>query len=166
MLGNSVSLHRVNLSLQKSLDLANLYLRNAWDSTDAEITLVLCHDTKDALSQAKKVARRTGDRSMDALIATTHIDLGGLLERQGHRDEAMHSARRPESGGKKNVTRTRRRQFDRQMTRLNLSVILSSIESTLSLSNRPHLDSSTHSEACSWSISLLPLRINASKKVL
>jgi 3-keto-L-gulonate-6-phosphate decarboxylase len=98
VLGNSSS-HRGNLSLQKSLDLANLYLKNARESTDAEIIMVLCHDTKDTLSQAKKVARKTGDKSMNALLATTHIDLGDLLDRQGQPEEAMAFRKKAEKWG-------------------------------------------------------------------
>jgi len=85
--GNSSS-HRGNLSLQKSLDLANLYLKNAQESTDGETILVLCHDAKDALSRAKKVAKNTEDESKNALIATTYIGLGDLLDRHGRQKEA------------------------------------------------------------------------------
>ncbi|KAF9347197.1 hypothetical protein BGX34_003318, partial [Mortierella sp. NVP85] len=104
VLGNS-SLHRGNLSLQKLLDLANLYLKNAQESTDAEIISVLCHDAKDALSRAKKVAQNTEDKSMNALIATIYIDLSNLLDRQGHQKEAKICREKAEKlGGASSTT--------------------------------------------------------------
>jgi hypothetical protein len=57
-------------------------------SKDPEIILVLCHDTEVSLSQAKRAAKLTEDKSMYGTIAAIHVELGDLLSSQGHRDEA------------------------------------------------------------------------------
>ncbi|KAF9349119.1 hypothetical protein BGX34_002021, partial [Mortierella sp. NVP85] len=94
-----ISSQREHLPLRKILDLANLYLENACKSTDPEIVLILCHDTEVSLSHAKKTARKSGDESMNGLIAAIHVDLSDLLERQGHRDEATTFRKKSEKWG-------------------------------------------------------------------
>lgn len=96
---SAFSSHRGNLSLQASLDLAKTYLKNAQESTDTETISVLCHDTKDALSQAKKLARKTKDESMNTVIAALHIELSQLLDKQGHRDDAAMFRKKSEKWG-------------------------------------------------------------------
>jgi len=88
MVFSSISSSRRNLSLQQTLDLANLFLENAYKSMDPEIVLVLCHETETSLSRAKKVARRTKIESMNGCIATLYGGLCDLLDRHGHRGEA------------------------------------------------------------------------------
>jgi hypothetical protein len=79
-----------SLSSQQALDLANLYLRNATQTTsDLGIFLVLCHDTKASLSQAKKAARTTRDQALSDGIATAYISLSQLLTSQGYTNEAQ-----------------------------------------------------------------------------
>lgn len=99
VLGSIISSPRGNLSLKKSLDLASLYLENACRSTDPETILVLCYDTEVSLSHAKKTARKSGDESMNGLIATIHVDLSDLLDKQGHREEATAFRKKSEKWG-------------------------------------------------------------------
>jgi len=80
-----ISSSRGNLSLQKTLDLANLFLENANKSTDLDIILVLCHETRTSLSQAKKMDKT---KSMNGRIATIYGGLSDLLDNRGHRDAA------------------------------------------------------------------------------
>jgi hypothetical protein len=97
--GSVISSPRGSLSLQKALDLANLYLENARKSTDPEIILVLCHDTEVSLSQAKRAAKQTEDKSMDDMIATVYLGLGGLLDNQGRQVEAKAFHKKSEKWG-------------------------------------------------------------------
>jgi hypothetical protein len=46
MFGSIVPSPRGSLLLQQALDLANIYLENAFNAKDSEIALVLCHDTE------------------------------------------------------------------------------------------------------------------------
>ncbi|KAK3823279.1 MAG: WD40-repeat-containing domain protein [Benniella sp.] len=78
-----------SLSSQQAWDLANLYLDNAYNASDPRIALVLCHDTKVSLTQAKKVVKQTGNQTLNERIATTYIDLGALLKIHGHDNEAQ-----------------------------------------------------------------------------
>ncbi|KAF9347874.1 hypothetical protein BGX34_002825, partial [Mortierella sp. NVP85] len=88
-----------SLSSQQALDLANLYLDNAYNADDPKIALVLCHDTKVSLTQAKKVVRRTGSQTLNEGIATTYIDLGALLKIHGHDDESQDIYKKAEKLG-------------------------------------------------------------------
>ncbi|KAF9353919.1 hypothetical protein BGX34_011296 [Mortierella sp. NVP85] len=87
---NIVSSPRGTLSPQQALKLANMYLENAstCNTDDRDIALVLCHDTEMSLSQAKKSIRRPEDQYVNIQIATAYMDLGNLLESQGHLSEA------------------------------------------------------------------------------
>jgi hypothetical protein len=51
-----------SLSLQQTLDLANIYLENACKTPDPNVALVLCHDTEVTLSHVKKVAKNVEDK--------------------------------------------------------------------------------------------------------
>ncbi|KAK3809454.1 MAG: WD40-repeat-containing domain protein [Benniella sp.] len=86
-----VSSPRGTLSPRQALKLANVYLENACHADDADIALVLCHDTEVSLYQAKKAVKRAEDQYMIKEIATAYIDLGNLLERRGHGNEAKVS---------------------------------------------------------------------------
>ncbi|KAF9347914.1 hypothetical protein BGX34_002811, partial [Mortierella sp. NVP85] len=90
---NIVSSPRGILSPQQALKLANVYLENAstCNPDDRNIALVLCHDTEMSLSHAKKSIRRPEDQYMNMEIATAYMDLGNLLESQGHLNEAKAS---------------------------------------------------------------------------
>ncbi|KAF9351069.1 hypothetical protein BGX34_000837, partial [Mortierella sp. NVP85] len=74
-----------------ALKLANVYLENACHADDTNIALVLCHDTEISLYQAKKAVKRAEDQCLIREIATAYIDLGNLLERRGHTNEAKAS---------------------------------------------------------------------------
>lgn len=79
------------LSPMQALELAGIYLENACKASDANITLVLCHDTEVSLSQAKKAAKRAKNNTVSDRIATAYIDLGNLLYTRGHHGEAKAS---------------------------------------------------------------------------
>jgi hypothetical protein len=65
--------------LQQALDLTNLYLENASNSTDPDIRLV----------HVKKAAKRNDDKAMHERIGAAYIDLGDLLDTNGHQEEAQ-----------------------------------------------------------------------------
>ena len=98
---NIVSSPRGSLSPQLALKLANVYLENAstCNIDDRDIALVLCHDTEMSLSQAKKSIRRPEDQYVNVEIATAYMDLGNLLESQGHLNEAKASYKKAEKLG-------------------------------------------------------------------
>ena len=93
------------LSLHQTLELTNLYLENAYKTTDHDISLVLCHDAEVALSQAKdakKLSSYPGETSYQALrdgVAAAYIDLGKLLERKGYPDVGQTISRKAEKWG-------------------------------------------------------------------
>jgi hypothetical protein len=90
---------RGNLPLQKTLDLANLFLGNADKSTDPEIILALCYETEISLSQAKKIAKKTNVESMNGSIAAAYRGLSDLLDKHGYRDEAAAFCKKIEKWG-------------------------------------------------------------------
>jgi hypothetical protein len=94
-----VSSPRGSLSPQKALQLANIYLENAFNATDPDIALVLCHDTQVSLSQAKKPVKRDKDQTVTEGIAIAYIGLGKLLERYGYVSEAEVSFKKAEKQG-------------------------------------------------------------------
>ncbi|KAF9346615.1 hypothetical protein BGX34_003771, partial [Mortierella sp. NVP85] len=94
-----ISSPRGNLSLQKTLDLANLFLENADKSTDPEIILALCHETEISLSQAKKIAKKTNVEFMNGSIAAIYYGLSDMLDKHGHRDEAAAFRKKIEKWG-------------------------------------------------------------------
>jgi hypothetical protein len=102
--GSIIPSPRGSLSLQQLLDLANIYLENAFKSTDPDITLVLCHDAEASLTHVKKAAKNNDDKSMHGRIATVFIGLGDLLDSQSHRDEAQAFYKNQRNGGKREGT--------------------------------------------------------------
>jgi hypothetical protein len=98
--GSIISSPRGNLSLQQVLDLANIYLENAYKSTDPDIVLVLCHDTEVSLTHVKKAAKTSNeDKSMHGKIAAVYVGLGDLLHSNSHRDEAQVFYKKSEKWG-------------------------------------------------------------------
>jgi hypothetical protein len=98
MFVNVISSPRGHLSLQQSLDLANIYLEHASKVTDPDIALVLCHDTEVSLLQAKKASKHA-DQSVRHGIATAYIGLGKVLEKQGRGTEAKAIFKKVEKFG-------------------------------------------------------------------
>lgn len=95
-----VSSPRANISLQKALELANVYLENAINATDSELTLVFCHDTEVTLSQAKRIVNNNSDdKTLREGIATAYVNLGQLLHTRGHFREAQASYKKAERMG-------------------------------------------------------------------
>jgi hypothetical protein len=80
MFGNIVSSPRASLTPQKALELANIYLENAFNAVDSDIALVLCYDAEVSLIQAKKSAKYDRNQTVTKGIATAYIGLGKLLE--------------------------------------------------------------------------------------
>jgi len=99
MFGHVVPNPRGNLSLQQSLDLANIYLDYAGKVQDPDIALVLCHDTEVSLFQAKRAAKHGHDQAVRQGIATAYIGLGRVLEIRGHRGEAQSLYKKAEKLG-------------------------------------------------------------------
>jgi len=97
--GGIVSSPLANLSTHQALELANLYLENANNAGDTNISLVLCHDTEVSLSQAKKAIKYSENQALVDGIAAAYIDLGKLLERRGHGTEAQVSYKKAEKIG-------------------------------------------------------------------
>jgi hypothetical protein len=89
MFGTVIPTTRGSLSPQQSLELANVYLENAYNARDPDIALVLCHETEVSLFQAKKAARNVKNQTVIEGIATSYIDLGRLLETHKHSSEAQ-----------------------------------------------------------------------------
>jgi len=87
--GTIISSPRASLSLHQVLRLANVYLENARQETDATIALVLCHDAEVSLSQVKRAAKHTKDKDMREGIASIYNGLGDLLDNQGCGSEAQ-----------------------------------------------------------------------------
>jgi hypothetical protein len=73
----------------QALELANVYLANAFKAKDPFIALVLGHDTELSLSQAKKATKGIEVQVMRKGIATAYDNLGRLLDSHGHLDEAQ-----------------------------------------------------------------------------
>ena len=97
--GHVVSSPRGNLSLQQSLELANIYLEYAGKAKDQDIALVLCHDTEVSLSQAKRGAKNAENQTMREGIATAYIGLGRVLYGRGHVIEAKAIYKKAEKLG-------------------------------------------------------------------
>jgi hypothetical protein len=97
--GGIVSSPRASLSGQQALELANLYLENANNASDGDISLVLCHDTEVALYQAKKSIKHSDNPGFANGIITTYIDLGKLLQKRGYETMAQVSYKKAERLG-------------------------------------------------------------------
>lgn len=98
--------HLSALSLQQALELSNIYLENAYKTTDRNIALVLCHEAEVALSQAKSASKKypshpddIGHQTLREGVATAYIDLGKLMERQGYQGEAQSICKKAEKWG-------------------------------------------------------------------
>jgi hypothetical protein len=76
-----------NLSHQKALELANIYLDHVEKTRDADIVMVLCHDTEASLHQARKTARH--NKTMQHKTATVYIRLGRVLAIQRYPKQAQ-----------------------------------------------------------------------------
>jgi hypothetical protein len=94
-----VSSPRGSLSSQQILELANVYLENAFNATDSDIALVLCHDTEMSLSQAKKFIKHDKNQAVTKGVANAYIGLGKLLESRGHVAGAEASFKKAEKLG-------------------------------------------------------------------
>ncbi|KAF9362177.1 hypothetical protein BGX34_006671 [Mortierella sp. NVP85] len=97
--GGIVSSPRASLSGQQALELANLYLENANNTSDNEISLVLCHDTEVSLNQAKKSIKHSDNPGFVDEIISTYIELGNLLQNRGHEAMAQVSYKKAEKLG-------------------------------------------------------------------
>ncbi|KAK3824934.1 MAG: hypothetical protein J3Q66DRAFT_436113, partial [Benniella sp.] len=76
------------------LGLTNVFLENAFKSSDHDIALVLCHHAEAALTQMKDITKVKSStapehRALHEGIAKAYYDLGRLLDGQRHRDEAQ-----------------------------------------------------------------------------
>jgi hypothetical protein len=94
------------LSLKQALELANLYLENAYKIADRDIALVLCQEAEVALSQAKSANKKTHAppegihyQVLRDGIAAAYIDLGKLLKQQGYPDEGHSICKKAEKWG-------------------------------------------------------------------
>ncbi|KAK3810199.1 MAG: hypothetical protein J3Q66DRAFT_443735 [Benniella sp.] len=104
--GKIVPSHLGVLSLKQALELANLYLENAYNIADRDIALVLCHEAEVALSQAKSANKKTHAppegihyQVLRDGVAAAYIDLGKLLERKGYPDEGNSICKKAEKWG-------------------------------------------------------------------
>ncbi|KAF9951190.1 hypothetical protein BGZ65_006107, partial [Modicella reniformis] len=84
------------LSPKQALELCNIYLENAFKTTDHDIALALCHDAEATLAQVKNTSKKAlirpkdaGEQALREGVAAAYIGLGNLLESQGHSDEAQ-----------------------------------------------------------------------------
>ncbi|KAF9357725.1 hypothetical protein BGX34_009253 [Mortierella sp. NVP85] len=97
--GRIITSPRNNLSPQKALDLAKVYLEVALKIEDKDLALVLCYDTEISLSQAKRAAKHKGDHAVVKEAAVTYINLGKFLASRGHSNEAKVSYKKAEKLG-------------------------------------------------------------------
>lgn len=68
--------------------------------TDADIALVLCHDTDVTLSQTKRASKHNDDHQhVRKRIGTLYIELEKLLHIRGHQSEALTSYKKAEKFG-------------------------------------------------------------------
>jgi len=99
MFGSVIASPRSTLSSQQALDLANVYMRTAYNANNSVIALVLCHDAEVSLFQAKKTAKHDKNQTTIDGIATAYIDLGKLLERYKRGAEAKALCKKGEKLG-------------------------------------------------------------------
>jgi hypothetical protein len=90
---------RGDLSLQQSLELANVYLDYAEKTRDSVIAKVLCHDAEVSLFQAKKGAKHAEDKALQQGIGVAYIGLGKLLDKQRLSKEAKAIYKKAEKLG-------------------------------------------------------------------
>ncbi|KAK3823385.1 MAG: WD40-repeat-containing domain protein [Benniella sp.] len=101
MLGGVASSPLGSLSPEQALELAKVYLDNAFNANDSDIALVLCYDTKTSLSQAKKALKKSENPAVNEGMAAVYIDLGKAFEIRGHDVEAQESYKKAEKYGVK-----------------------------------------------------------------
>jgi hypothetical protein len=99
LFGYVTSSPRGNLTLQQSLDLANMYLDCAARSQDPDIAMVFCHDTEVLLNNAKKAVKGANDPSLRQRVATSYIGLGRALDQQQCGPEAKAIYKKAEKMG-------------------------------------------------------------------
>ncbi|KAF9363722.1 hypothetical protein BGX34_003450 [Mortierella sp. NVP85] len=97
--GSIISSPRASLSLQQALDLTNVYLDNARNTTDPNVALVLCHDAEVSLSQMKRAAKRTDNKVIRDGIATIYSGLAELLKSRDYQTEAQAFLKKSEKWG-------------------------------------------------------------------
>ncbi|KAG0230113.1 hypothetical protein BGX31_005989 [Mortierella sp. GBA43] len=97
--GGIVTSPRSVLTPLQALELAKIYLENAYRAADANIALVLCHDTEVSLSQAKRSTKNTLDLIVRQRVGLEYIKLGKLLHIRGHQNEAQVSYKKAEKLG-------------------------------------------------------------------
>ncbi|KAI8596563.1 hypothetical protein EDD21DRAFT_243656, partial [Dissophora ornata] len=86
------------LTPQTALDLANGYLENAQKAKNSEVALTFCKHAETDLDRIRTSVRKTSvsssrdeDRALCNEIATTHFELGKLLDGLGCRSKAENS---------------------------------------------------------------------------
>ena len=90
---------RSTLSAHQALQLARVSLENARNVTDAEISMVLCHDTKESLSQAKKASKHAKDPTLNKEIGTTYLGLSQVLHVHDHHVKAQATLKKAQQLG-------------------------------------------------------------------
>ncbi|KAF9350357.1 hypothetical protein BGX34_001264 [Mortierella sp. NVP85] len=85
---------------QQFLNLANLYLEQAFSASDPGIALELCRNAKDSLSKAKKTVKKSHNQIVVEGITYAYIDLRKFLERCGHSNGAKAIFKKAEKLGR------------------------------------------------------------------
>lgn len=115
---NSITSHfRGNLSTVQTLDLANIHLDNAHQTTDRALASVLCDDADSALTYVRRVAKwmpkYSGDKALQERIGAAFVKLGHLQDKLGDKVKSQASYKK---AGKLGYVR---------LVRLSLKVIYS-----------------------------------------
>jgi len=97
--GNVLSSSGGNFTPQELLDLANVYLEQAFSANNPNIALELCRSAVDSLSKAKKTANNAHNQTLVQGIAYAYIGSGKLLESRGHVDWAKAIFKKAEKLG-------------------------------------------------------------------
>ncbi|KAF9353956.1 hypothetical protein BGX34_011286 [Mortierella sp. NVP85] len=101
LFGGIIASPRDILTPVQALELANVYLENAFRATDPYIALTLGHDTEVSLTQAKSASKRYGLQVVREGVATTYVKLGRLLDAHGRHDEAQACYKKGERVGER-----------------------------------------------------------------
>jgi hypothetical protein len=99
LFGGIISSPRDILTPVQALELANVYLENAFKATDPYVALILGHDTEVSLSQAKGASKRYELQVVREGVATAYVKLGKLLDTHGRHDEAQACYKKGEKHG-------------------------------------------------------------------
>ncbi|KAF9362350.1 hypothetical protein BGX34_006340 [Mortierella sp. NVP85] len=97
--GSIVPSSRGSLVPQDFLELANIYLEQAFSANNPEIALELCRNTEESLSKARKAVKQAHNQAVVDGIAAAYIGLGKLLENHGHSSGAQASFKKAEKLG-------------------------------------------------------------------